>query len=423
MFDSISLLEHLPSAANFRRQILEDLGHGRSVLCIINSSEFLQIFSEFCQVGVHRAEFHVENIDLSQVEQPAYPVFTIRDQFITRPPDSPAPPILQDLVLYEDLPEIIFFTGLDDLPAKTRQVWFHFFQEWNTAVHSASSTTYDTLPCLLGMSTLSAAEELPSDETRLRIYWWWSIPSSLEVSMFCRLREGNGDLSLTARASWREAILPAFAGNDLALVEHLWDAIFKDKNLLLEQLASFAQARDWTKEKLCALGLEAYLQQQPFDTRKLSQVPAAKDRTFWANGFLNQTAEQGVFISSAALAILGKEEEIWHRYWHGQISLIMPQLNSFRLSICKELTRKYGSAWAVEWSAPDSEEERDLLEKNPLAAEWGRLANALYKCPSGKDRRFLRPVEHARFVRNELAHYKPVSFADYQVLLNYIANL
>lgn len=423
MFDSVSLLRHLPSAANFRLQIIEDLKYGRSVLCFLNSKEQVKQISEFCLSGIHQSELYFIEVDLSRNEAPLYPVNVLRKQFISQAPDSPIAAPLRDFVLEGELPDVIVIDGLAELPLETRDVWFEFFQRWAEAVHSVSSTAERKPPCLLGMSTIKHGEALPIEETWLRIHWWWSILSILEVRILCRLREGNSELFLSTQASWRESVLPSFAGNDLALIEHLWDDIFQRDDHILKRLIAFAQDRNWTFQKLYELGVDNYLHRQRHRVGRFAEVPKLTDRILWANGLLNQTVESGILVSSAALAVLGEEDEIRHRLWHGQSALILPIVNGLRLSICKALTQRHGTSWSVKWSPPQSKKQKELLEQNPLVTEWGRLENALRKCPDRSERRYLRPVKHAREIRNTLAHYQPISFQDYQLLLNLTEDL
>jgi hypothetical protein len=132
---------------------------------------------------------------------------------------------------------------------------------------------------------------------------------------------------------------------------------------------------------------------------------------------LHQTPENGMRVSPAALTVLGEWQQLEHLIWRGQAALLWPLIDELRLSICEELTRAYGSNWPLEWNSPVSEEVSQAVNNDPMATEWGHLLNAVRNGRNHREHHRLGLITLAWRLRNQLAHYKPVSFQEYESLV------
>jgi hypothetical protein len=110
-------------------------------------------------------------------------------------------------------------------------------------------------------------------------------------------------------------------------------------------------------------------------------------------------------------------QTVKHRMWRGQATLLLPFLDDLRLSACRHLTRTYGQQWPLRWQRPESSEELEAVANDPLACQYGHLVNLLGTCRAFYSERGWLPVlAHARWVRNELAHNRPIGFGEYHGL-------
>ncbi len=228
------------------------------------------------------------------------------------------------------------------------------------------------------------------------------------MRLLCR----GSDSDSAIATQWREHMLSSLAGGDLALVEDLWGADL-DLADLLPRLSAFGAERGWTAESLRDWGAEEWTANGLM--RRYDEVarPPEAGRTLWAQGALYWTPEYGPELHTAALALLGWREELKHRCWRGQAALLLPMLDDLRLQICADLTRRYDRDWPLMWYRTGAAEEAELTA-DPFACEWRWLERALSYCPDRQTKgRWLEAARQARLLRNELAHYRPISFTHF----------
>lgn len=142
------------------------------------------------------------------------------------------------------------------------------------------------------------------------------------------------------------------------------------------------------------------------------------------NQDVRETEEHGIEIGSAACAVLGRREELAHRVWRGQSALLLPLLDGLRLHLCSVLSNEYGKAWPTKLGVPLDQSERQALEEDPFTAQWGYLSSLYRNAPALRGRTQLRALTaQAWEIRNELAHYRPVPFAEFRRLSDLLAEL
>ena len=106
--------------------------------------------------------------------------------------------------------------------------------------------------------------------------------------------------------------------------------------------------------------------------------------------------------------------------WRGQSELLLPIVNEIRLRVCQDLTETYGSDWPVKWVPPHFEHDIEEVSRSPLGAELSHVNYLIQNLGIRNHRhdlyqkRFLGDlVLMAKTVRNEIAHYNPVSCQDF----------
>lgn len=420
---SINLLSawhQLPGVAHYLSQIKEDLSAGYSVLSILPESVPMENIWQSGLELLWTAHLDVEEIDLLQGDCSELPLRFLLQQYGQQANGNETVQTLATCLL----PEIIAVRGIQQLPREQAELWVKFFQAWAIQVHAeaSSTSTYRRKPARFwGAWTPHAPQDtLPGNETWLRVRPWWSLLSILDIRILCRLTEGLGLAQTSHLGAWREALIPYLAGPDVELVHRLWHSLNKPKDGIYQILTSAAQDRQWTVKQLEKWGLPSFLRAWQRSSHYFLQIPRQAERTLWLHGVLYQMPDYGIQVSAMALAILEQWNNLDHLLWRGQVALLLPIIDEYRVSICHELTERYGPDWALTWSNPMTIESRKELEISPLAAEWGHLENAILKSPYSQEKHRLRIIRFMRKMRNELAHYKPITYETYEELMSII---
>ena len=220
---------------------------------------------------------------------------------------------------------------------------------------------------------------------------------------------------------WREYVVPALAGNDISLVGNLMELdVLCDVQTINRYLQNFAEQRGWEATNLRTWGLE---EEMSFHDTEYSLVPPRSLRKLWAHGVVGWTLEYGLELHTAVLAVLGRQEELSHRLWRGQSELVLPLVDRTRLEVCKYLTSFHGPDWPVREYAPESPQEEEIVRKNPLACQLGHLEFILKNSSFiSSKQRLTTPISLCRWIRNQIAHYRPIAFKDFENFLREVEN-
>ena len=257
----------------------------------------------------------------------------------------------------------------------------------------------------------------PVEEVGLSTLWWYGFPSSLEVRLACRIADQNSDTEVHKRR-WREQVLPALASGDVYLTEYLWDAILGCNEDIMGRLVDYAlkeglsDCSDWAAH---AVNREALGSETLNDVRN----PSHAVLELWGRGGLVHTPEYGSEVHPALLALSEHKTDVEHRLWRGQAEFLLPILNEIRIRVCDDMTERFGPEWPIKPSPPLTGYEFEAVRDNPRGVELGHIEYLLQKISTFEERIELLPIVTAsRILRNEIAHYRPVSFADFNALWN-----
>jgi hypothetical protein len=411
-----SMKQDLPSVRDFIENLTEDIRNRRSVLVLIPST--LNPADVWAMLRSHIAplEFRAAEMDCSELpaEQPL--IERVCSALEIQWNDGLNPTSIDHFMRNaRDLPDVLFFEGYDALSAERQLELLNFFTEWTDSSHVRVDQGDKSMAlCIISGSPATAACA-PSTDTHLAVHWWWGMPTGLEMRLICRiLNKGRDELSCL----WIESILPAIAGSDMTLADHLWDDYDLTIDGLWRRLHSYSDLRHWEKPAVKDLGIEDHEEILNFRSDKTAFYNSAAMKQLWVRGLLYWTPEYGLQLNTAVLALLGREKEIRHRIWRGQVEYLLPILDRIRLAVCEKLTGLYGPDWPHKWEKPKYEEDYEAVKKDPMACELGYLYHLLKTCGKMKrDRNLLPLVNQARAVRNELAHYRPVEYMQYERLI------
>ena len=404
-----------PSVQQFLNALLNDLSERRSLLVLLPAG--IEAINLWYAMEGHlgRQDLCIEEVSLPILPTKSSPTVALGEALNIQWPEASSPRSIANLMISEGLPEVIHLTGFDKLSEPARATWLIFLSQWA----QVSKTLFDqeaTIPPALSLFVPGSAlpNQVPKSDLYLSVHYWWGLLSALEVQMLCRLKNTSSERSPLYR--WREHLIPAITGNDLSLAECLWDHLHLDCNQLLPPLQAFGKQRGWTSQLLWSWGAEDFLFTLTNNEMRPSHIPS-RQYQLWAHGALNWTPEYGLELHTAALALLERTEELQHRLWRGQTSLLLPLIDNVRLTICRHLNQRYGENWPVRWYQPDIAEEAAAVRDNPFACQWGHLVWLLKNCDSLRRERSLLPVVSlTRWVRNQLAHYRPIKLHDFEGL-------
>lgn len=403
----------LPSIQQFIDNLEQDLIDRRSTLIILPSQfTSIDIWSSLRARLSHNGFFFKE-ISLFDIEETKYPAVAIAELLGVDWNSATRQSSVTDMIASMGHFDILQLYGFEKLSASRQEDWITFLTSWARDAHTIANTGRVPVAICIITSAESILPCVPESDLYLAIHWWWSFPSALETHLLCRLSNTTNDWN--AAAQWREELLPTIVGNDISLIEYLWDKAHLDVEILMTNLCCFANERNWDRETLKSWGVEEFIVNPNHSLKSLTTSPPKKWQDLWAHGAVSWTPEYGLELHISALAILGRKNEIVHRLWRGQSRLLLPLIDQVRLTLCDYLTKIYGVDWPIRWERPASDEEYELVSKDPLACQWGYLDWMLKNCTYLRtERQFLPVASLGRSIRNEIAHYRPVAFGDFE---------
>jgi len=402
-----------PSVQRFTNTIVDTLANHRSLLILLPNGVDVSDIATLIRTELFRRDFKFKSVYLSGNGRAEHPVIVMRSIIDNQSVDAEGFPDLRDLILAEENPDVFLIEGLEHLSPESYTDWLSFLSEWARVCQGVVGDGERPLALCLIVPAYLVKTAIPDSNVYLSINWWWGLPSSLEVHLLCRSK--NEEQNLNATSVWRENILSALSCGDMDFVQHLWDPILNDITNLHEVLMQFAEMRGWNKGVLVTWGADMFLETSRYTGAQHSSFPPEKWHNLWANGVLTRTIEYGLELHAAALAQLDREKLLNHRLWRGQSRLLLPLVDQVRLTVCEHLTQRYGPDWPIRWELPLSEEEQKNVRKNPLACQLGYLDCLINQCwHLKKDRHFRSIIRRARWIRNEIAHYRPINFQVFQ---------
>lgn len=412
----------LPSVQNFLSRLVDDLSNSRSLLILLPVGVDSVELSDAVRAELWRREFELAEVSIASLPSPKEsPLVASLSDALGIGWTSDCPRTIPNLMDAEHLPDVVLLEDLDQLCPEASEAWTFFVEQWSQhcqrRVDRGSSIT---ALCVMGQAP-AILPHLPKSSVHLGVHWWWSFPSSLEIRVLCRSNDEAGEWDIATR--WREYVLPALSGNDVSLVDELWDVVHLDMATLLHRLQTLAGQRGWVADTLQKWGLkEDGVHSSNYGLA--TAVPPADLRILWAQGVVGCTVEYGPELHSAVLAVLGRHDELRHRVWRGQAELLFPFLDRIRLEICTDLSFRFGPDWPVRWFAPKSSEEDRAVRENPLACQWGHLKAVLSYGPLLRTyQNWLPLISIAHSTRNNIAHYRPVTFRDFEGLWREVARV
>lgn len=405
-------LIQMPTVRQLLDRILDDLRSGRSVLGLLPEGVDPSLLRSNLLNGLEYRDLRVHEVFAPQLDAQMLAAALAQTLGIDWGA-STAPRTVENLLRQAGLPEVLFLDGFDELAEEDRRRWLQFMVQWAEVCQGRRSTDEEGAKMLPALCLLAPASKVPppppATNVLLAVHVWWGIPTTLEMRLLCQLASAQDSTPLSR---WKEWVIPAIAGSDLGLGDYLWAQAYSTGAELADVLRAFAEERGWTRAELEALSMEGLPRE---GTRQEGWPLPAPLYQVWARGLVHWTIEHGLQRHSAVLAQLNRQEALDHRLWRGQAGLLLPQIDEARLALCAHLNGLYGRDWPYKWQEPDLDTERQAVRDTPFACQWGHLESLLWNCPKlERERRWTHLARWSRQIRNDLAHYRPVSLNDYE---------
>lgn len=317
-------------------------------------------------------------------------------------------------------------------PAARYETWGEWLRQWSQISQGR-----------VGVPRLAIAIALPApaggtltSELLLGVYRWWGVLSVMDLRLACRGQRSSDQLGAGEPAAlWREFVLPPLVSGDYQLARELWDDCLRDFDILFKRLREIAARKNWCSTDLDTWGarLGPHLVNGFYQPAPSAIEPPRWARGLWEQGLLCWTPEYGLELSLLALAVLDRRADIRHRFWRGQVALLMPIINHIRLMACEDLTAVYRTTeWARYLCPKHYEEHLPEYIADPLLCEishmlphyWPDRNRRLPVSPRGRPRDELKSaIKKLNDIRKCIAHYKPISFSEFEQLWSKLSRL
>lgn len=390
MYDFSSGLWSLPGPNRFISKAGNQLKDRFNIIFLIpgilDHSEFRQSLLNYLEIEM---QMYVQVVDLAY-SNGGSPFQLLKEVFPGLEKYRNIESSVQDL----SLPDVIILDNFEGCSAKNRHEWLLAISRWADA---SSRCSGNHSIALIAKHQSTDGVRWPDPEIKLVYQVWSGMPSSLDIKMLCRLRAEHQD----GESQWRENILASLVGNDLGLVERLWDVILEDDEAVFQCLCKYAQEKGWNSEcegnklknwRPMTPGSDVANKFDPETFRLLGQ------------GITIFTPEFGEEIHSALVALLNRRNELNHRIWRAQANLLLPLIDDCRRRICDYMVRVYGEGWAI----LDGQQHQSPVE-------WGTLKCYIQGLDwrSWEKQQWGSGVKLAWTLRNALAHYEIISYRNY----------
>ncbi len=398
----------LPSVRNFVSEIT-DAVRTKSVLVLIPDPVSRAMVARLLINRFDVLRIAYRDIPLSTEHAPA--IWLSEQIGVTWPSPSTVKNI-PNLLRCQGLPEVVHirdFNASEANDTTERERWLALLSDW---VRESKSKTDDRRGPSASLCLVAKLKDFdfcpPMAEEGLSVHWWWGFPSALEMRLACRMGYQETHRS-EASVRWLEMVLPALAVNDLKLAEYIWQDIFGTIEDIVQRLKRYADAEGFSY-------LNPSEAQRPDQWPLLGAPPSDMWRQ-WSTGEVLSTPENGTEYHPGLFARYSHYREVERRLWRGQAELMLPILNEIRIRICDRLTDTFGEDWPINPYKPQSDYEMDAVKDNPRGAEFGHIEQLLKYIPKFRDKTHLLPlVSQSRYLRNEIAHYRPVTFTEFENL-------
>ncbi len=303
-----------------------------------------------------------------------------------------------DQFIRSEAPDVILVQGFDEVAPSFQKETISLIRRWADHCHAGGDKK--SLCLVIPGNLADKIYEIRSQTTssRLKIRYLAGIPSALEIQLISRAQSGGEFASVESH--WRELLVSSLSGNDLDIAYLLGQSKLNDLDDINHVLKEYAGLNLWERSAF-EKELKKWI---PLASGIKPDIPQHTEnmKLLWKQTTV-YTPEYGEEIHPAGLALLEKYDEIKHRVWRAQTTLVLPIIDELRIKIYALLKNKLPNTW----------NHLDI-------PEIGQIKYSLEQLPVDDSSRqqFYDTVRHARDIRNKLAHTEVIALHEYVILWN-----
>lgn len=292
---------------------------------------------------------------------------------------------------------VIVLEGFESLSQESQRAWYLAMEtlakDSQSARVESGRTSPRRLPPVLLCHRGCSSPELPATNVALEVI---RLPRSLTLLDVRFLVRERCRLDAPQLGAWREFVLPALAGTDLELLDSLWEDCVLGLESIVSRCRELARNRGWNGAN---------------DSREDGATgDDVTGRFLW-------TYERGRIVNLVLAVGQGDTVEVGRRLWRGQAELLLPRVDEIRIRVCAKLQEALGDGWPCRWCPPSDPDELRLVSESHFHSQFGHLRRVVRHQDVRLNRNLrdslLQVIDCTRKLRNELAHYRPVSFETY----------
>lgn len=411
-----------PSVQRFIEQVTSDITlNQRHVAVYIHRLIDLQTLWVEIDQCLELQGYRTEVIDISKIVTASPITGIIKALSIARNGTQP-PQAIENLAGTEFPCDVLGLIGWEYLDESQFRKWYDFVDKWvrfGVGVTQYSNSSMDaTQPprlCLL-ISPGKCSHIAFQTSLSLVVRWWWGIFYGTE-SQWVRQELNFGDAT-SVRERWLQHLLPSIASGDPALGEFLSQKQVDLSFSSYKSLVEYATTIGWDEQLPDKSLVEICQRISTFSMPIPAPPPILKP--LWDEGMVYVSQMYGVELHSALVALLGDTRELQRRVWRGQVGLVLPVVDEIRRRVCQHMTIHYGNSWPTRWCTPSADSDIRRVEQDALSCDIGYLLYLLNEVNQLASERheYLRLLRIAVEVRNELAHYRGVTFPQFEDMVN-----
>lgn len=303
------------------------------------------------------------------------------------------------------IPHVLMVDGLAEQGEGVLKEWLRTLDEWSRVARFRPNGE-PPRPLFFVPLRASCAHGIDSTNPRLLVQEISGLATCIERQQLVDAQQREAPNDDATLAVWRQCLLPPLTMGDVELTTVLWNSLNSFEEVCAA-LRNEAAKRNWEESEVRAW-IAALLpregSQAPLPGRFVDHLGSA-----WAKSAVDWAPDEGIRISSAALLQAGESALVRHRFWRGQLGVVLPELDSFRLRINWVLSELFGRRM-LDFVPLDDEGGGAKPPADSMDCEFTHLLGALRTAPELQGYLWLKfVIEEVRWARNELAHYRPIT--------------
>jgi len=388
----------LPSVRDLLATVIRDVQSSRSVIVLLPPVTSCAFVIGLLDHELNDALLSVRRVDVSRFQPPKDPLEFLREVLELKSSGS----TFAELLLLDECPEVILLDGIEHLSFDSRDLWMALLAEWARAVQSVPRAPYMIRSLCAVRAAKNMREVGNRNDVLLIERYWWGIPSVTELKQLHRLLGRQS----APNSAWSECIIAGLAPGETGLAEYIFD----QPPISLDGAIDLIRQYGTVNEISTNPGVSRRKTIRRPELRNLAAPPESLVAD-WAQGHLVWSPEFGLELHPSLLTEPVETTEIRHRVWRGQISMLLPLVDKWRLFFASELVLTQGKFWYTRFEESNLPNQAHRLNQYGIDAEIPLLRRAV---SSGMWRRNEEIIAAAKFldllntVRNRLSHYQPV---------------